>query len=222
MPRPRSLTPEQIAAAALAVLDRDGLGGLNMRAVAHELGMSAMGLYRYVHDREELEGLIVERVLGAVDPSPPVSGTWQERTTVMVDRVRHAVGAHPAVIALTMTHRHRSPAILRWSETVAGILAEAVTDERRRVVALRGLLSYLIGAIQLEHLGPLSGPGTVAIAGLDPAAFPNMRAVATEARQVGPDEEFHGGLAMLLSGMGAEPQGRPDPVRRRRAGSAPG
>jgi len=164
MPRPRSLTPEQIAAAALAVLDRDGPGGLTMRAAAQELGMSTMGLYRYVDDRDELEGLIVELVLGTVDATPPARGTWQERTTVMVDRVRHAVGAHPAVIVLTMTHRHRSPAILRWSETVVGILAEPVPDARRRVIALRALLSYLIGAIQLEHLGPLSGPGTAAIA----------------------------------------------------------
>ncbi|WP_327003713.1 TetR/AcrR family transcriptional regulator [Dactylosporangium sp. NBC_01737] len=207
MPRPRSLTPEQIAAAALAVLDRDGLGGLNMRAVAHELGMSTMGLYRYVHDREDLEGLIVERVLGAVDPAPPAGGTWQERVTVMVERVRVAVGAHPAVVPLTMTHRHSSPAILRWSETVAGILSEPVGDARRRVVALRGLLSYLIGAIQLEHLGPLSGPGTVAIAGLDPASFPNMRDLGAEARRVGPDEEFHGGLALLLNGLDASPPG---------------
>lgn len=203
MPRPRSLTPDQIAAAALAVLDRAGPGGLTMRAVAHQLSVSTMGLYRYVHDRDELEGLIVELVLGAVDPTPPADGTWQERTTAMVDRVRVAVGAHPAVVPLTMTHRHSSPAILRWSETVVGILADPVADPRQRVIALRGLLSYLIGAIQLEHLGPLSGPGTLAIAGLDPASFPNMRDTGGEARQVGPDEEFHGGLALLLKGMGA-------------------
>jgi len=203
MPRPRSLTPGQIAAAALAVLDRAGPGALTMRAVAHQLGASTMGLYRYVRDRDELEALIVELVLGAVDPTPPTEGTWQERTATMVDRVRVAVGTHPAVVPLTMTHRHSSPAILHWSETMIGILTEPVADPRGRVIALRGLLSYLIGAIQLEHLGPLSGPGTVAIAGLDPASFPNMRDTAREARRVDPDQEFHGGLALLLKGIGA-------------------
>lgn len=211
MPRPRSLTSEQVAAAALAVLDRDGPGGLTMRAVALHLGVSTMGLYRYVHDRDELEGLIVELVLGTVDPKPPADGTWQQRTTVMVNRVRVAVGAHPAVVPLTMTHRHSSPAILRWSETVVGILAEHVADPRRRVIALRGLLAYLIGAIQLEHLGPLSGPGTLAIAALDPASLPNMRATGREARGVGPDEEFHGGLALLLKGIGAGADEVPSP-----------
>ena len=75
MPRPRSLTPDQLASAALAVLDREGLAGLSMRAVAKELGMSTMALYRYVDDREELEGLVVERVLSAVDTTPPEPGT---------------------------------------------------------------------------------------------------------------------------------------------------
>ncbi|WP_238019974.1 TetR/AcrR family transcriptional regulator [Dactylosporangium sp. AC04546] len=203
MPRPRSLTPQGIAAAALAVLDRDGTGGLTMRAVAQELGVSTMGLYRYVADREELEGLVVELVLGAVDPVPPADGSWQERIAVLVERVRVAVGAHPAVVPLTMTHRHRSPAILRWSESVAGLLTEAGTGPRQRAVALRGLLAYVIGAIQLEHLGPLAGPGTVAIAGLDPAEFPHMRATAREAQGVPADEEFRGGLAMLLAGIRA-------------------
>ncbi|MDH6464510.1 hypothetical protein M2302_004710 [Micromonospora sp. A200] len=40
------------------------------------------------------------------------------------------------------------------------------------MVALRALLAYAVGAIQLEHLGPLSGSGTDAMAGLSPAEGP--------------------------------------------------
>ena len=71
MPRPRSLTPDQIAAAALAVIDRDGLDALSMRTVARQLGIGAMSLYRYVTDRDQLEDLVVDLVLGAVDISLP-------------------------------------------------------------------------------------------------------------------------------------------------------
>jgi AcrR family transcriptional regulator len=74
MPRPRTLTHAQVASAALAVIDRDGLPALSMRAVAKDLGMSTMALYRYVDDREELEGLVVELVLSAVDTGPPAPG----------------------------------------------------------------------------------------------------------------------------------------------------
>ncbi|MYU14954.1 TetR family transcriptional regulator [Streptomyces sp. SID8361] len=204
MPRPRSLTPDQLASAALAVLDREGLAGLSMRAVAKELGMSTMGLYRYVDDREELEGLVVERVLGAVDTTPPDPGApWGERLRTMVGRLRDTVGAHPAVLPLTLAHRHRSPSSLRWAETVLGILTEAGLDGERRVLALRALLGYVIGAIQLEHLGPLSGAGTVTISELPSDEFPYLADTARQARSVGAEREFFGGLEVFLRGLGA-------------------
>ncbi|MGW7244168.1 TetR/AcrR family transcriptional regulator [Streptomyces sp. NPDC054804] len=202
MPRPRSLTPDQLASAALAVIDREGLAGLSMRAVAKELGMSTMGLYRYVRDREELERLVVELVLGTVDTEPPdPAAAWRERITVMVRRMRAAVGAHPAVVPLIIAHRHHSLGVLRWSETVLVVLGQAGVEGERRVVALRALLSYLNGAIQLEHLGPLAGPGTVAISELSPADFPHMAETARTARTVDADREFLGGLGMLLDGL---------------------
>lgn len=204
MPRPRSLTPGHISAAALAVIDRDGLGGLSMRTVAKELGLSTMALYRYVDDRDELERLVVERVLGAVDTEPPPpDASWRERVEVMVRRLRDTVGAHPSVVPLTLTHRHRSPSVLRWSETVLAILTEAGFTGGQRVVALRGLLGYVIGAIQLEHLGSLSGEGTVVLSALPPDEFPYMTETARDARNVSADQEFIGGLTVLLRGLRA-------------------
>ncbi|CAL9640243.1 hypothetical protein SUDANB108_06349 [Streptomyces sp. enrichment culture] len=204
MPRPRSLSHAALASAALVVIDRDGLAGLSMRAVAKELGMSTMSLYRYVDDREELERLVVDLVLGTVDTEPPGPATpWPERVEVLARRLRDAVAAHPEIVPLTVIHRHRSLAGLRWSESVLGVLEEAGFDGGQRVVALRGLLGYLIGAIQLEHLGPLSGEGTVALAELPPDAFPRMTETARHARQVSADQEFLGGLALLLRGLGA-------------------
>ncbi|WP_432172012.1 TetR/AcrR family transcriptional regulator [Streptomyces sp. 1222.5] len=202
MPRPRSLTPDQLASAALAVIDRDGLAALSMRAVAQELGMSTMGLYRYVEDRGELERLVVERVLHDVDTgTPDPAASWREQVSVMARRLRDTVGAHPEVVPLTVAHRHHSLGVLRWSETVLAVLTAAGLEGERRVVALRGLLSYVIGAIQLEHLGPLSGPGTTAIARLSPTDFPLMTRTARDARDVGADQEFLGGLTMLLDGL---------------------
>ncbi|MGW6548078.1 TetR/AcrR family transcriptional regulator [Streptomyces massasporeus] len=203
MPRPRSLSHAQLASAALAVIDRDGLAGLSMRSVAKELGMSTMALYRYVDDREELERLVVDLVLDTVDTEAPgPAGHWHDRVEVLVRRLRDAVAAHPEIVPLTVAHRHRSLAGLRWSESVLGVLAEAGFDGVQRVLALRGLLGYVIGAIQLEHLGPLSGEGTVAIAELPSDAFPYMTETARDARKVSADREFLGGLALLLRGLG--------------------
>ena len=199
MPRPRSVSPGRLAAAGLAVLDRDGLSGLTMRAVAAELGLTTMAVYRYVADRDELEALIVEEVLRPLDTTSPPVEPWTGQLRILVDRVRVAVGAHPGVVPLLVSHRHRSPGVLRWSETVVGVLRTAGFDGTRRVIALRGMLSYVIGALQLEHLGPLAGPGTATIAAL--ADFPVLAETGREAAAVGPADEFAGGLEILLRGL---------------------
>ena len=201
MPRVRSLTVEQIATAGLTVVDREGLTGLTMRSVAHRLRVSTMALYRYVADRHELEALVLERALADLDTSPPPRGEWTNRIETMLLRVRDALAAHPHVIPLTMAHRQSSPSVLRWSETVAMILADAGLTGTDRVVALRCLSAYAVGALQLAYLGPLAGHGTAVIAALPPAEFPYMSSTAQDAAKVDPDTEFRGGLALLLAGL---------------------
>ncbi len=210
MPRPRSLTHDQVASAALAVIDDEGLAGLTMRVVAKRLGVSTMALYRYVDDRQELEYLVVEHVLGAVTAAPPDPDLpWRDRIEIMATRVRDAVGAHPAVAPLTVAYRHMSTAVLRWSETVVGILTDAGIEGERRVIALRALLAFVLGAIQLEHLGPLPGEGTREIAALPATRFPLMAETARQAAGVGPEQEFRHGLALLLDGLAGAAGPRP-------------
>ncbi|MFI9010506.1 TetR/AcrR family transcriptional regulator [Actinosynnema sp. NPDC053489] len=199
MPRPKSLTPSALASATLAVLDREGLAALSMRAVAAELGMGTMSLYRYVADRDGLEALVVEHLLSGVDTVPP-RALWDKQVAVLVERVRAAVSAHPEAVPLTMAHRHRSPGLLRWSESVLAVLTAAGFTGEQRVVAMRALLSYLIGAIGLEHRGPLSGVGTDAMATMG-EQYPLLAETAATARAIPPDVEFRQGLDVVLSGL---------------------
>jgi hypothetical protein len=119
----------------------------------------------------------------------------------MLYRVRDAFDAHPAMVALTLTHRHQSPAVVQWAETLLMILTEAGFADRDRVIALRALFSYLIGAIQLEHLGPLAGAGTRSLATLPADTFPYTTQNARTAAAITRDEEFTGGLRLLLRGL---------------------
>jgi AcrR family transcriptional regulator len=201
MPRPRSLTQAAITAAALAVIDRDGVAGLSMRAVAAELGTGTMSLYRYAADREELERWVVDLVLTAVDPEAPGHLPWSGQVTVLAERVREAVAAHPAVVPLLLIHRHTSPHSWRWSETVLGLLTGAGFTGRRRVIAFRCLLAYIAGALQAESLGPLAGSGTAALAAPSSAGYPLLAQTVRSASAVPPGEEFGQGLAIVLRGF---------------------
>ncbi|MBN2624573.1 MAG: TetR/AcrR family transcriptional regulator C-terminal domain-containing protein [Acidimicrobiales bacterium] len=201
MPRPRSLTPARIAAAALAVVERDGLSVLSMRAVAGELGVGAMTLYRYVDGRVQLEGLVVDLVLSSVDVSVEHGDPWPEQLAVLAERVREAVGDRAAIVPLLLTQRHATASTVRWGEAVLGVLTEAGFAAEERVIAFRTVLAWLLGAIQVEHLGPLSGAGTDALAGLPADRFPHLAETASHARGMSADVEFRRGLAIVLRGL---------------------
>ena len=203
MPRPRSLQPDRLAAAAVAVIDRAGLAGLTMRSAAQELGMSTMALYRYVADRDELELLVCEWLLRDLDTDPPGDPIWTTNLQTLCDRVRRPLAAHPQAVPLLIANRQRCRTVLRWTETVLGVLTAAGFDDADRVIALRGLVAYLYGALLQESLGPLDGAGTRTMAALPAADFPLLRATASRATTVSPGDEFAGGLAVVLRGLAA-------------------
>jgi len=201
MPRPRSLTPQQLAAAAVAVLDREGVAALSMRAVAAELGMSTMGLYRYVADRDELERLVVDLVLEDLDLEVPADRPWDARVAELALRAREAVLRHPAAIPLLLGHRQESVHSLRWGEAILAVLADAGFEPTERVVAFRTLLSYIFGALLVQDNAALDGAGTKVLADLPTAQFPHLAATARAARGLGAHEEFRAGLDVLLRGL---------------------
>ena len=201
VPRPRSLAPEQLAAAALAVIDREGLSALSMRSVALELGMGTMSAYRYVDGREQLERLVVDLVFSRIELDVPETLPWTERISVLAERVRLAVAAHPSVVPLLILHRHASDGVRRFGETMLGILAAAGFSGTERVIAFRALVSYVVGALEMGTLGPLSGAGTNVLAALSPAEYPRLSETARHARSVPVEPEFREGLSLLLEGL---------------------
>jgi AcrR family transcriptional regulator len=203
MPRPRSLTDTDVAAAALAVLDRDGLSGFTMRAVAAQLNLATMSIYRYVSNRERLEELIVESLFAEVDTAPPSRASWRRQITVLVERVRNTVRAHPQVVLLGLAHRLTSRQGLRLSEAVLGVLSRAGFTAEQRDVANRVLMVYLIGSIQFEHSGQLSGAGTAVMATLVRNEYPLLAETASRTVRLTTTQEFQRGLSVVLDGLEA-------------------
>lgn len=190
-----------LAAAALRVIDRDGLPALSMRTVAAELGMGAMSLYRYIEDREAMEKLVVDEVLASVETEPELCMPWDRQIAQLAERIRDAVGAHPSIVPLLMLHRHDSQTVKRCAETLLYWLTEGGFTGRQRVIALRTLVSYLSGALQAQYVAPLGGQGTDAMANAPRDEYPLLSATARVARRVTPDEEFRRGVEILLRGL---------------------
>lgn len=120
-----------------------------------------------------------------------------------MERARQAVSAHPGVTPLTLTHRQDSDGVRRLGEAMLAVLAEAGFTGQRRVIALRTLLAFLVGALQAQHLGSLSGTGTASLAAQ--GDFPLLAQAARAARGISPEREFQGGLRIVLAGLSVGP-----------------
>ncbi|RLU96729.1 GntR family transcriptional regulator [Streptomyces griseocarneus] len=73
------LTRERVVRAAVAIADADGATAPSMRAVAAELGVATMALYRCVPSKEGLVGMMADAVFGAAGPPGGVPADWRGR-----------------------------------------------------------------------------------------------------------------------------------------------
>ena len=101
-------------AAALAIIDRDGVEAFSIRNLGNELGFNGASLYHHFKDKEEiLEGV---RVLILREARVILRGsaraTWQDYARTSCTRYRTALLAHPNVAPLM------SPGLIRPSASV--------------------------------------------------------------------------------------------------------
>jgi len=208
MGRPATFSRDTLQHAALALVDRGGLSALSMRSLAAELETGAMTLYNHVADREDLDLLVVDAVLGEVRVPPAARYSWKREVTAIATAVWRAVRAHPNVIPLILTRRTRSPASLAIAESLLAALARSGRTRRELLIAFRAITAFVMGFAQAEMAGPLSmGQGEQAIdmaaqvRALPPDRYPHLTVMAAEATKSQPELEFRSCLRALLDGL---------------------
>jgi AcrR family transcriptional regulator len=144
----------EVVAAARRVVERDGSGGLTMRAVADELQIKAPSLYKHVSGKAGIEADLVAAALlemgealhAALDAAPePATGAGP--VTALLTAYRRQALAQPAMYRLATTGplaRHELPPGL---EEWAGSPFFLVTDDPYRAQAL---WSFAHGMVILE------------------------------------------------------------------------
>lgn len=85
---------DEIATAAVAIADAEGVDAVSMRKVAARIGAGTMSLYRYVHNKDELYALMVEHVM--VDTGGQAPGAdWAAQLRRLAWGIRALVLEHP-------------------------------------------------------------------------------------------------------------------------------
>jgi AcrR family transcriptional regulator len=140
--RVRQATVEEIKAVARAQMAAEGTAGVNLRAIAREMGMTAPALYRYFASRDDLVTALVtdaydalaDAMEAAVEAAGP--GGHAERVRAAFSAFRAWGLAHPTEFALIfgspipgyVAPETTRPAGVRHTDLLGRLLADAWAD----------------------------------------------------------------------------------------------
>jgi AcrR family transcriptional regulator len=212
----RALSLDAIAAAGVAVADREGLAAVSMKRVADELGSKPMSLYRYLGSKEELLALMIDRA-GGVPPSPPPGETWRAGLERWARHYRDALQAHPWAVRVPISGPPVTPNQIRWLEDALGSLRDTPLSGQEKLSVVLLVSGFVRNDASLEadideaaaRAGVpveqfMVGYGQLIGRLTDPAEFPHLHAaVATGALDDDDDlaVEFAFGLQRVLDGI---------------------
>jgi len=122
-PTTAKLDQARIRAAALALVDAEGLDRLSMRRLATALDVSAASLYFHYATKDELLEAVAADILANVDTSAFSSG-WEPGVRAWARSLRAALAAHPRLVpVLSHAPGRRADALQRADDIQGGLVA---------------------------------------------------------------------------------------------------
>ncbi|MGJ6966642.1 TetR/AcrR family transcriptional regulator [Streptosporangium sp. G11] len=185
--RPAVLTPGRIVAAAVEVLDAEGLDALTMRRIGTQLGVAAMSLYRHVPNRDALLAAVVDHLFSEAVIEPDPASSWAEALTRFATAYRRTLLAHPHAVPLLATHPVDVDTGLTLLTGLLDRFAAAGVPRDDALTAIQSVGVYVLGHA-LAQVG--TPPGTD---GPAPAADPAATAFY--------DHWFDAGLLAMVTGF---------------------
>jgi AcrR family transcriptional regulator len=200
------LSPERVAAAALELLDREGLDALSMRRLAAELGVGTMTLYGYFRSKDELLDAVVDAAVAEREPFS-FEGSWQEQIRRLMQASRRNLSRHPGLVKVRADRPVLRPEALRFAETGMTILRGAGFDRADAARAFRLLFTYVFGYVSFSPEGTAAEAkrdARAATAALPPDEYPALNEASEElAEAMAGQETFDFGLERIVDGLEA-------------------
>src|SRR5215831_1341703 len=138
----RPLSRERILAAALELVDEQGIDALSMRKLGQSLGYEAMSLYNHVANKDDLLDGILDLVLAEMEPPDPAGGLPAIRASSL--SAHEALKRHPWAATMLMSARIR-PARINYMESLLACLRGAGFSAETTYTAYHVLDAHIIG-----------------------------------------------------------------------------
>jgi AcrR family transcriptional regulator len=213
-PAKAPLSEDAVVDAALAILKSDGLEAVTMRRVAASLDTGAASLYVYVSGREGLRQAMLDRVIGTIELEVPDPSHWRMQLHSLLQRVHHALVAHPGIAAMTLVDSPTTDAILRLTENLLGILLAGGLDPQGAAWACDIFVMLVTAVSREDDVRRPRGQSDddhdrhrqvdeiyTTFAGLPSDRFPLLAAHAAQMVSGDGDERFHFAIDVVVDGV---------------------
>ena len=200
--RPPALTRDQVLAAALQIIDEQGVEALTMRRLGQALDRNPMGIYRHAADKDALLDLVVEHVVAELvvpherdrdgDGGGEDHVDWESALRRTAHAFRQVALAHPNVVPLLVNRSITGPLALRPLGTLH---------------AARLFTGFLYGHVQDELQEQVHDPDEtddllrLGLHRLPITQFPRLRSLATVLATYDGAAELDEGLAIVIAGL---------------------
>jgi len=191
----RTLEREQVIAAALRVLESDGLDGLTVRRLAAELGVQNPALYWHFKNKQEIvDGLARSIVDESFTRATTRSGGWHEWLLEAASAFRASLMAHRDGARVVASADLSKSQVLERVEQGVGLLMHSGFTRKNALVGMIAVFDYALGATFEEQADPIRRPVK---AKKTTTAEPG----ASIQRALKGVDTFSGGLQLILEGL---------------------
>lgn len=191
-----ALNRDRIAAAALELIDSNGLSGLSMRKLGAELGVEAMSLYHYITNKDDLLDAVADHLYGEIElPMSIDSQDWESAIRLGLRSFRNVLIDHEAALELFASRQvrsERSVQVLHWAHERFVAVGLSVEEAH---MALHMAVSFVMG-----HAANETGSGSER-AVIPSDGSPEMDAYFRHIESVTSDELFEAGVDMVVAGL---------------------
>ncbi len=201
--RRQPLTRDAIVAAAVEVLDAEGVDALTVRRLGEALNTGSATLYWHIASKDELGELVYDHVMGEVELPAPDPSRWQEQLKDLGRQVYRVMLRHNDLARLSLGRVPVGPNMLRIMEWSLGLVRAAGIPDQA-AAWFGDMLGRYLDASVLE-VTSTGGPPVDQVAGyfadLPADRFPNVRRLTGAMFSATDEERFEFGLDLLIRGL---------------------
>jgi AcrR family transcriptional regulator len=220
----RTLTQEVVVAAAIKILDAEGIDALTFRRLAADLEVGVASLYWHVASKEVLLDLALNSAAGEIFAKLPLltgpdvirdwPGNWQPLARGFAVTLYEGLCERPWTATQQLSSGDRGPYQMRLWDYLGRIAFGAGFSDTDAFYAMSAILSYVLG-FAIQQLASASAPSAEEresyldnmgefLGTLDADEFPAIRRIAHIFATHSEQDQFEAGLDMLLRGIAGQ------------------